>query len=101
MAKHSEYSQTTNEHFLDADFFLNYGMALIRRANIGSTEIKLRRYKAFYGASPSVSSLLWSKLREILPSDCKKEHLFRALNFLRTYSTEAVRAALFGVDKKR
>ena len=84
----------------DPTYLLSSGLDLTGFSESKSKSMQLRRYRALFGVYPSVSYRLWSHLIRHLPSDCKINHFFWALNFLKTYNSESVRAALFNLDEK-
>ena len=58
-----------------------------------------RRWRATFGASPAVCSILWSRMRMILPAapnNVEPKHLMWCLLFLKTYVTEHTGAAMVG-----
>lgn len=59
-----------------------------------------RRYRACFGTSSHVCSLLWALLLPSLPGNATPLHLLWALFFLKIYSTEAHNASVANCDEK-
>lgn len=68
----------------------------------GSTN--LRRFRAFFGASPRVCAALWTRILPLLDAEAtvgaERRHLLWALHFLKVYDVEEVSARLFSVTEK-
>lgn len=62
--------------------------------------VGFRRFKAFYGVTPSVCSLIWSLIKSDTNTEIKPKHLLWGLNFLKQYSVEHLRRTLFKADEK-
>ena len=89
-----------------ADLFIVLGREIMdsrRRGGQGrrrSAERELRRFKAFFGVKPAISSDVWSLLvgHNLTPPKAEPMHLLWALLFLKVYGTEEVNAGLIGHD---
>lgn len=79
--------------------FYNIGCTLINHSS-ESIHIGLRRFKAFFGVSPNICSVLWGMIKMKLPSDYKEIHLLWALFFLKCYNPENVTRAFTKCDEK-
>ncbi len=78
--------------------FATLGAGQLRRAPGLTVVDGHRRFRALFGASPSVCCLLWSLLCDTRPLQSKRVHMLWALMFLKVYATEHVHAALAGED---
>ena len=66
-----------------------------------SDVMKLRRFKAHFGTSPLVCSIMWSMISTEVPSGASFLHLLWGLLFLKVYATESVLCGIVGgVDEK-
>ena len=74
------------------DMFYREGCAIIRHNVEGSKETGLPRYREHVYASPTVCSIIWTKLsvENKLPSAAKLNHMLCALLFLKCYNTESL-----------
>lgn len=88
------------DDFLDALHFEKAAEVVIGRGNTYGTISNIRRFRACFGTSPSVCSIIWALISDELPDNKEPMHLLIALNFLKTYSTESIRSVLFRVDEK-
>ncbi len=59
-----------------------------------------RRFRALFGASPTVCQLIWFRIRPSLPETAEIKFLLCGLVFLKVYSTEHVHAAMLKMDEK-
>ncbi len=89
----------TLEHVPPIVFSIEGGRMLRRAPSIRSL-VFLRRFKALFGSTPQLCSLLWSLLADLHPLGGFPRHLLWALMFLKLYSTEHVHSTLAGVDEK-
>ena len=80
--------------------FVRYASEMMQRAPESSSVVANRRFRGFFGVSPSIYAATWSKLRSFIPRGAAPAHLLWALMFLKNYSTEHVNSALAGVDEK-
>ncbi len=63
-------------------------------------ECTLRRYKALFGVTPLVASVIWSLSEHSRRHDSSPRHLLWGLMFLKVYATEHVHATFVGIDEK-
>lgn len=85
---------------IKASAFLSIGKRITHRTNERCYAKELERYRAFFGISPSNTSLLWAKIREKkLAPRASPVHLLWGLLFLKVYSTESIIAGFLGVDE--
>ena len=86
----------------DSSTFRYIGLALLSRfldvPNAGSTECEYERFRASFGTSPFVCSILWNMIKGSEGSLPK--HLLWSLFYLKTFSTERVCASFFRVTEK-
>ena len=59
-----------------------------------------RQFRAHFGVSPLVRSIVWSMVLESLPHGAQPIHLLWALLFLKVYATEHVRKSMTGANEK-
>ena len=82
--------------------FMSLGRRITHRAGphrCFSTEY--RRFRAFFGVSPSSCALVWGKIRTFdLAPRARPVHLLWALLFLNLYDPEEVIAGFLGVDEQ-
>lgn len=83
-------------HF-PASTFEAAGMSIIRR-NSRSNVTRERRFRAFFGTSPTVCSQIWGLLTH--PPRAQAVHLLFGMLFLKVYSTEHIHASLCEVDER-
>lgn len=86
--------------------FLGHGLHLAKLNNGCSENIRLRRFKCFYGALPTSCMQIWEDLKNKLdiehrlPPNANLDHFFMALRFLRLYEEMSVIAGIFGLNEK-
>lgn len=73
---------------------LNFGLSLFGKNKVSYKE-SLEDFKANYGTHPAVVATLWRLLQRVGYRSLQKKHLFWALYFLKTYSSERVRCSTF------
>lgn len=83
-----------------AESFLNYGNSITKHASCRSNYVGLRRFKEFFGVSPTICAKTWLHLKNVLPADYRQHHLLWALLFLKCYETESVNRSIVGCDEK-
>ena len=88
-----------DQRSLEDEITLRASAILRRAASREATTTNMRRFTSMLGASPKVVALLWMIAGETTNAS-KLEHLLWALMFLKVYASEAVHAALAGVDEK-
>lgn len=60
----------------------------------------MRRFKSFFGVSPSICAIIWEKIKREIPSTAEPKHLLWSLNFLKQYHVEHSRTTIFKADEK-
>jgi hypothetical protein len=65
-----------------------------------SCKIGMRRFKAFFGCSPKVCSIVWDMIKNDAPSGSDPKHLLWTLVFLKGYETEHKLKGILGEDEK-
>jgi hypothetical protein len=67
----------------------------------GLHNTKSRRFRAFFGTTPIICSVLWSLcLPSFIAQAVMPAHLLWALLFLKQYNIEEVNASMTGTDEK-
>jgi hypothetical protein len=81
--------------------FWSIGEEIIRVSPSNSNEY-LRKFKAVFGTTPAVSSIIWKKINdaESMPTNSRPIHLLFSLLFLRLYQIEIVNSILTNVTEK-
>ena len=80
--------------------FVNVAEGMLGKA-VGLQAIRTdRRFRALFGVSPVLCSLVWNKFSKMLPVRGQPQHLLWSLLQLKVYSTEAVLVAIAAVDRK-
>ena len=85
---------------MNPEVFLEHSRHTSRQKSNRSELTELRRFKALFGVSPLVCTVLWNKIGRSKPKKSSPTHLLWALLFLRVYSNEHTNRALTGVDEK-
>lgn len=80
--------------------FLKLGNVYTKSSLTKSKRIALRRFKTFFGASPTICSIVWRELKNDLPQGALPKHLLWCLSFLKQYHTEHCRRSIFHSDEK-
>ena len=81
--------------------FMSLGRRITHRADGRCFSTELRRFRAFFGVSPSTCAFLWGKIRTHgLAPRARPVHLLWALLFLNLYDPEEVIAGFLGVDER-
>lgn len=80
--------------------FLNIGSKYTKTASKENDNTRLRRYKSFFGVTPLVCFIVWQKLKNEAPSGSHPKHLLWCLNFLKQYTVDHTRKAIFEADEK-
>lgn len=83
-----------------AEYFFRIGNMYTKSKMKSSQALRLRRFKSFFGVTPEVCSLVWEKIKDVVPSNSKPKYLLWCLYFMKQYSTEHVRRSLFKADEK-
>ena len=84
-----------------AETFWRLGHNITRHDMDGSIALGYRKFRSFFGASPSVCAAAYDKLSHVRPVKSRPEHLLWTLLHLKHYATEHISAALVGVSKKK
>ena len=94
------YVSAYQEPNINEDVFFQAGRGLINRR--GFSRVYMRRFKSYFGATPSICAQLWQMLdpRRQISSYAKPVHLLWALMLIRVYATEEVLAGIAGVTEK-
>lgn len=82
-----------------SETFSNYGNYYTKHES-ASTYVGMRRFKAFFGVSPSICAKAWLHVKDVLPPDYREFHLLWALLFLKCYNPEHVNHSIVGCDEK-
>lgn len=80
--------------------FLKLGNVYTDTKSASSQYVALRRFKSFFGITPLICSLIWNKIEQAVPSGGAPKHLLWSLCFLKQYSVEHTRRAIFHADEK-
>ena len=80
--------------------FLGEGNLLANHDSGGSPMIGARRFRALFGTSPFICSIVWERLAGRRPRGAKPVHLLWALQFLKRYDTEHTNHSITGADEK-
>jgi hypothetical protein len=85
--------------------FVSIGLKILSKSKSARDGVTInRRWRALFGASPAVCSLLWAWVdppnNPKLPENSEMKHLMWALMFLRDYNVEENHATLTGADEK-
>lgn len=81
-------------------FFLKIGNGYIKHDRKLSKQTGLRRFKSFFGITPSVCSIIWDSLKNKIPAESAPKHLLWCLLFLKQYSVEHIRHTILNADEK-
>lgn len=82
-----------------ADVFWNEGLCYIKHSSSKSSLIGLRKFRSFFGVSPTICELLWTNMKNKM-SGSQTKHLLWCLLFLKAYNTEHINASIVNVDEK-
>jgi len=87
---------------LDVPAFVFLANRIMSRNANGSDAVRLRRFRAHFGASPEVVTALWNRLDILdrVPAGGGPQHLLWCLLFMKVYSTEEVLASIVGTSEK-
>lgn len=80
--------------------FIRLGNIYTESSLTGSPALALRRFKSFFGVTPTVCSIIWEQLKDELPVGSAPKHLLWSLSFLKQYTDEHNRHSVFGDDEK-
>ena len=77
------------------------GACITHRAGDRCFRTELRRFRAFFGVSPSTASLLWGKIKSLdWAPRSQAKHILWALLLMKVYDSEEVMAGFLGVDEE-
>lgn len=87
---------------IDPSVFEQLAGGMMRNlATTVSEETRVRRFRAFFGTTPIICSMLWSLcVTSFIAQRVMPVHLLWALLFLKQYNTEEVNATITGTDEK-
>lgn len=80
--------------------FLKTGNRYTKSSSSRSPSTSLRRFKSFFGITPSMCTIVWNKLKDKAPIGSKPKHLLWCLFFLKQYPIEHIRQSVLGADEK-
>ncbi len=83
--------------------WLEMGMGIMGRHNLVARSTSRRRFRATFGQSPIICSIIWDKIeeaRQTMPQGAKTIHLLWAMMFVKLYCCEEVNASLAGCHEK-
>ena len=88
---------------VSSEEFLQQGRIMLGRSKKAVSAAEQQRFRAMFGTSPEICSLLWDHLDppNSMPNEVKAFHLLWGLMFLKLYASEVVHCAIAGgVDEK-
>lgn len=85
---------------MSSESFYELGCSYMGHDIKKSVIVGTRRFKSFFGMSPNICSMIWSLLKEKMPSESKPKHILWCLFFLKQYTVEHVRRTVFDTDEK-
>ena len=80
--------------------FWNLGHKITGHDTTGSRGMGHRKFRTFFGTTPQICAIIWSKMSATRPDKASPEHLLWALLLLKLYNIESINAALTGVSEK-
>lgn len=80
--------------------FLKLGNEISKTKRGQKESTKTRRFKSFFGVTPYVCSIVWTKIVGIAPIGFLPKHLLWGLNFLKQYTSEHKRHSTLNADEK-
>lgn len=80
--------------------FLRLGNQISKTKSGQKTSTKTRRFKSFFGVTPYVCSIVWTKIVDIAPIGFQPKHLLWGLTFLKQYTIEHNRHSTLKADEK-
>ena len=83
-----------------AETFWMLGHSITRHDMDGSIYTGYRKFRAFFGTSPTVCVAAWNNLFHVRPAKARPEHLLWALLHLKRYCNEHINATLVRVFDK-
>ena len=91
---------TTSMNISESTFVVASAPLLGRSIAKSTEHVSYRRFRAFFGVSPTVCVEAWLKLNGSLPEGARPVHLLWACMFLKVYATEEVHSSIAQVDAK-
>lgn len=85
---------------MSGEYFYKLGCVYMKHKLKASKKLGLRRFRAFFGVTPTVCLRVWNLIIRELPIGSKPKHLLWCLNYLKQYSTEHMRRTIFNADEK-
>lgn len=85
---------------MTTQMFLSLGSKYTQSKSSSSPKIALRRFMSFFGVTPLVCSIAWDEIKNEAPAAAQPKHLLWCLSFLKEYSHEHYRRAIFQADEK-
>jgi hypothetical protein len=82
------------------DEFLSKGKAMMGLKRTLSASTERRKFRATFGTSPAICSLLWGMLLPGTTRGAKPVHLLWGLMLLKLYNSESAHCNIAGVDEK-
>jgi hypothetical protein len=83
-----------------SETFWRLGHNITKHDIDGSIALGYRKFRSFFGTSPSVCGAAYDNLSHVRPVKSRPEHLLWTLLHLKHYATEHISAALVGVSAK-
>jgi hypothetical protein len=85
--------------------WIEMGLGIIGRHKLLTRSTNIRRFRATFGQSPLICSMVWDKLEEAgarqrMPRGSRAIHLLWAMMFFKLYCAEEVNSSLAGCDEK-
>lgn len=80
--------------------FLQLGSQISKTKRGQKESTKTRRFKSFFGITPYVCSVAWTKIVDIAPFGFQPKHLLWGLTFLKQYTSEHNRHSTLTADEK-
>lgn len=85
------YSEKEGSHFRSGcEIYLQLGKPYI---------ISNQRFRAIFGAPPSVEATVWNLIKINIPNRRCQKHLLWALHFFKSYTAELKNCVVFKCDK--
>jgi len=85
---------------MSAASFLSTSEPIMRSTSGLSILVERRRFRAIFGVSPLVCSIVWNKLDGSVCRRARPKHLLWALLFLKVYASEHNNRVLVNADEK-
>lgn len=85
---------------MNSEYFTKLGNCFIKNRKNLSNSIRSRRFKSFFGITPTVCCIIWNMIKDDVPHESEPKHLLWCLCFLKQYPVEHIRQSLFTADEK-